>query len=386
MNRWFRMCVSLVCAVAVAVGLSGLTIGAAHAADYNGTVTDLGNTYWNQWSFSGPNGPITATLSSSSATHNQYPYEYFAPGSPAPGQPMEDGTWNGTMAAWGATGDYSSVYTPTNIKSTDGVTVTYLTGSTDPPEDSSCDGVTGPTLGQTVMCNDADEITIDFSHEVTDATLHVMNLGGIRNAQSAWVELTNTSGQTLRQESKGGNFQVVGNKITTINPVEVTSLTNSGTGSGSVTVEGTYTSLTFKVDLAWYGLTSTSAQTVLDAVALNWTLHDDPPPADGDLVVAAAPASKKLPVRTRTVVVSSAEVEPSDVGRVRSIAVSCRPASSRQAGRGDVRYCRYTKNLRTGRVTVTPLRRGIKVKVTIRSKSTADSYTPQVWKRTWRSR
>lgn len=95
-----------------------------------------------------------------------------------------------------------------------------------------------------------------------------------------------------------------------------------------------------------------------------------------------ARSAKKLANNKRTTVVKSAKVTPAADGKIKSITVRCAP---KRQSRGDMRYCTYTKNKKSGKVTVTPLAgRGTTVKVTIKTKPKAGStYEPETWKRTW---
>jgi len=355
----------------------------ASAATFNGTVTGSSGWY-HDWSFAGPSPSMTGSLSS--ATHNVYSGAGENMKQPDPLDPPGPNFWGGT-------GDFTSVYTPTDIKDVQGVTVQYDT-STSPG--GACEGVTGPsTPGAQVSCGVVDTLTFTFSHPVTDATLHVMNIGATDTLQSAWVRLTNTSGQSISELSSGAsNFAVNGSTIEPDFAVTGQNLGSHATGAGSVKVEGTYTSVTFAVDLEWYSITSVSPQIVGEGVAFNWTLTDPPPtpptpptpPVDsGELVVKAASTSTKLKTDKKKTVVSSAYVTPSSAGSLKSISVTCRPKSRSLAARGDIAYCGYTKNLKTGKVKVTPYRKGLSIKVKVKTKSKDSSYQAESWTRTWTS-
>lgn len=100
------------------------------------------------------------------------------------------------------------------------------------------------------------------------------------------------------------------------------------------------------------------------------------------LTVESRAANKKLPKAGKATVVHSAGVSPSSAGGIRSIRVSCNSRA-----RGDIKYCRYSKNLGTGKVTVTTLGKAkLTVKVTIKTKSTSPSYQAQTWSQTWKTK
>ena len=93
---------------------------------------------------------------------------------------------------------------------------------------------------------------------------------------------------------------------------------------------------------------------------------------------------KTLPRAGKTTVVKSAKVVPSSAGSLKSITVSCKSSSGRMAARGDVRYCSYTKSLKTGKVKVTTYgSKNIKVKVTIVSKPSVAGGEVLRWTKSW---
>ncbi len=106
------------------------------------------------------------------------------------------------------------------------------------------------------------------------------------------------------------------------------------------------------------------------------------PPATAALTVNARAASSKLSKGKNTTVVKSASVSPTNAGKVSSIKVSCRSLM-----RGDVSYCTSTKNLATGKVTVTTHGRAkLTVKVTIKTTSSSPSYQGETWTRQWKTK
>ncbi|MEI2729116.1 MAG: hypothetical protein V9E85_08380 [Candidatus Nanopelagicales bacterium] len=169
----------------------------------------------------------------------------------------------------------------------------------------------------------------------------------------------------------------------------------------ALVVDNIVLNLAFNPSLAVAGSHSLAPFTLDDTDYISLELHtqylsDVPPDAayrliSGGTAAAATTASMSVKARSanksisnsrRTTVVKSAKVRPATAGKLKSIKVSC---SKNRSMRGDVSYCSYTKNLKTGKVTVTPYAgKGTKVKVTIKTKAkSGSSYTPQTWKRTW---
>ncbi len=110
-----------------------------------------------------------------------------------------------------------------------------------------------------------------------------------------------------------------------------------------------------------------------------------PASADAGSLVVSPRKNTNLPRYGSTTLVKSAKVTPSSSGSLRSIRVTCTLTGKAQQ-RGDMRVklCSVKKNLKTGRVAVkTNGYRHVRVTVTIKSKSTTASYTPQTWKRSW---
>jgi hypothetical protein len=178
---------------------------------------------------------------------------------------------------WGGTGDYKlagdPVFTPSDIA--DGTALMVLWRSNGHP--GFCD-VTDMEANEVLPCPTPTTVTLTFDREVSGVVLHLQNLGGVasntdsngvvvggRSLYSSW---TLTSGQDMRLLSRGGNIQLsgAGTIIETIQPSgtgitdvkEVWSALDLapqpgrdyfGTGSGSFRVNGSFTSLTFNVDL-----------------------------------------------------------------------------------------------------------------------------------------
>ncbi|MFD2591972.1 choice-of-anchor L domain-containing protein, partial [Aquimarina hainanensis] len=106
-------------------------------------------------------------------------------------------------------------------------------------------------------------LTFTFSEPVTDPTFHIDKLGG--NGSSGSLSLSNslqltmvTSGVTLSRLSGSDDFQVLGgttiqrapNVVMTSNSPETLAGMTEGTASGSVRINGTFTSVTFN----WKGV------------------------------------------------------------------------------------------------------------------------------------
>lgn len=132
-----------------------------------------------------------------------------------------------------------------------------------------------------VECPDVSRVTIQFSAPVSNAVVHLGNIGGNGNYPtyrrnsfttgfdmtlfSAW-ELTSGQTMTMLSGSETTNITLDGNTIRnryTPNGLgarvsnrecgfdEIACQYDNGTGSGSFLVHGTYSSLTFDIDLRW---------------------------------------------------------------------------------------------------------------------------------------
>jgi hypothetical protein len=167
---------------------------------------------------------------------------------------------------WGGSGVYTGVYTPEGLADVSGLAVVWRAGN----QGCSLPGG-GLAAGEVITCGTTRTLTFTFSRPVTDAVLHLHNIGGLSTGHTFYSSYTVTSPSTsLELLSRGGNFQVTGgNVIGTIepvgtdvavpgtngdelnlrplNPVSPAAGDYYGTGSGSVRVRGTYTELTFTV-------------------------------------------------------------------------------------------------------------------------------------------
>lgn len=179
--------------------------------------------------------------------------------------------------------------------------------------------------------------------------------------------------------------------ITTPTPLNPTTALNLYFNPGLLTAGTSHSLAPFTLDGTEYASLELHAQyldppspdayRVINAGGAEIKVDPIPPASDGKVTVKTTKL-KKLPNNKRTTVVKSAKVTPSSAGELKSIRVTCiKPL------RGDVRgaACTHTKNLRTGKVTVTPLGgKGTAVTVTIKTKAKAGStYQPQTWKKTW---
>jgi hypothetical protein len=163
--------------------------------------------------------------------------------------------------AWTVAGNVAS-------NTIDGVTTTITfangTGSFTAPTADTLNNIAAfangaqgsPDVGATLGATGVATITITFSEAVTNPLIHLDRLGGVTGlglSNSALLTLT-TAGATLTKVAGPGHFVVTGTTITRQLGVATagseSSLTNaSGTAAGSVRVNGTFTSLTFSVQM-----------------------------------------------------------------------------------------------------------------------------------------
>jgi uncharacterized repeat protein (TIGR02543 family) len=187
------------------------------------------------------------------------------------GAPMDQ------RSEWGGTGDYKladdPVFTPSDIA--DGTALMVLWRSNG--HAGFCD-VTDMEANEVLPCPTPTTVTLTFDREVSGVVLHLQNLGGVATnmdsngvvfgGRSLYSRWTLTSGQDMRLLSRGGNIQLsgAGTIVETIQP-SGTGITDVkevwkaldlapqpgrdyfGTGSGSFRVNGSFTTLTFNVDL-----------------------------------------------------------------------------------------------------------------------------------------
>lgn len=181
-----------------------------------------------------------------------------------PGSGIFDGAWCMKLnpcGYWGGVNTYApeSPFTPSSVENTNGITVffaAYGNGTTKPP--SACSNL--PTAlapngspGDNFNCGQVATVTFTFNRPITDPVMQLFNLGGNRGygafGVSAYSNWTVTSGQTLTLDDSLGNIMLDDSRIQVITPSNSLSMSPSGTGAGSFTVHGTFTTLAFNVGM-----------------------------------------------------------------------------------------------------------------------------------------
>ncbi len=150
-----------------------------------------------------------------------------------------------------------------------------------------------PTVGanSTGLCTDRGTLTISFSRPVTNPILHFSGLGGNSSSGTSVTAsrvihvLTGSSpaGATLTMLPNAVNMSVIGNTIDVVNASYVgtscsaiSSPTTQLAGCGSVRVNGTVSSVTFRIDLGTARLGSGSSSTpALDGYMLTVSVDED---------------------------------------------------------------------------------------------------------------
>jgi len=203
--------------------------------------------------------------------------------------------WGGDTAA--SIANMSTAYTPTSVTSANGLTAgwwnQYLPGVV-----ANWPSAGTPSYNVPAMTT----ITFTFSKPVTDAVLHLNNLGGRRGDTgfdyTLFSDWTITSGQTLEMLSGSAttNIMLDGNTIRNKNtPQSLESkvaagsapfpANANGTGSGSFVVHGTYSAVTFSVGLTLAVVNYVSGtpsdcgnNCVPEYVAVQWSAYKERPP------------------------------------------------------------------------------------------------------------
>lgn len=210
-------------------------------------------------------------------------------------------------AAWDGTGDYTNVYSDPSVATAtgsggtlvnsgaQGIAFSWTNFDTGSAGTADCGGDNfAPQFeGDVTHCPDLATLTFTFSQPVTDAVIHFMNIGGSKwvcapctATAGVWTGYTITSGQTLQPLSGGGNWSATDDTIGlgTAPLHNLTDLSPSQTAAGSVKVLGTYTSVTFSVDLYATMLNGTYVwgntptwldydTSAIERVAFQWTLN-----------------------------------------------------------------------------------------------------------------
>lgn len=221
-----------------------------------------------------------------------------------------------------------AAYSPSSVKDYEGVTWTWRS-----PLCGSYPTVATPI----VSCPGVATVTIDFDVPVTNAIVHINNLGGnachpqCSDRESGgfasgydftlFSQWTLTSGQRIVQLSGSDTTNItlagktirnrftpqglgarVSNRESAFD--DASTFYDNGTGSGSFLVPGTYQQLTFNIDLKWalvnYASGTPDDDDIPEGVSVQLSFYDGPiPPTADDFegyqLPSAAPESEALP-------------------------------------------------------------------------------------------
>lgn len=336
-----------------------------------GTLSAVGGTFANTLSYTEP-AAITATIDAPNALYKAN----MADSTCMTTDPC--GWWSGDSAQSRA--NTATAYTPTSVKDSEGVTWTYRS--------TQC--ASYPTRATPVQtCSNVDTVTVTFSQPVQNAVIHINNLGG-KSSQGAYdytlfSQWTLTSGQTMKYLSGGDTTNIVldGNTIRNKNtPQDLEAKVAAGsapfadyangTGSGSFQVLGTYSSLTFNIDLKWAlvndsGGGSPSNANVPEGVSMQISLYKSAPPtanpATASLAVGGKQTFDALSGLAAAALVNGSPLVPKSACLVNPVTKACGTTVT-IAGEGT-----YTLNVDTGVVTYQSLSTasiGTKTPVTFR--------------------
>ena len=195
---------------------------------------------------------------------------------------------------WGGTGSAADAYTPTIVHDSDGVGLLWNSSN---PE---CSNVTGTLVaGDAYECDTHPTITFEFNREVTNPVISIADLAGGGTVASLYSDYALIeSGYTLTLLSHVSNFEVHadGTSFGTINPPgtgfnksgasAVNLLPTSGTpdqygaGYGSVQINGTMTSVSFRITLHYRNFSGTEVTSPIT--------YNDPTP-EGVSILMAVP-------------------------------------------------------------------------------------------------
>lgn len=272
-GRIFSLCAAL------AISLIGLPMAAHAVANPWGTPSAVGGSNINTLTFG--NG-ATVTMSATNIRSMD---------TSAPEMNQRTG---GTSSYWWGDGDYTNVFTPASIGTTTGMTVGWGAGSNQP---GFCTSVTTVTPGVPAKCPTPATVTFTFSQPVSNVVMHLHNLGGgAGNGRSSFYSQWNiTTGQTITMLNHAGNIETNGSTIKAIQPpgtgvTEATKLTSGtgsilslapqgsrtfyGTGSGSFQVLGTYSQISFSVDLYYFALPNVTNPVTTNPETGEWPLPE----------------------------------------------------------------------------------------------------------------
>jgi LPXTG-motif cell wall-anchored protein len=286
------------------IAMSGPTH--ASSATYSDTGTLSSNGSWaNTLTFADPN--VTATFDVTNTYYKAVAADNTCMRTDACawwGVDEESGWYCGDLAANAnaqcrSTSLVNSVlaYTPNSVAYEEGVTWTWASNplcGTRYPKPSN----------PNILCEDVSTVTIQFSAPVSNAILHLANIGGNGNRityrsddfsrgfdYTLYSKWNLTSGQRIEMLSgeETTNITVDGSTIRSkyipqgvgarpgVGDCAYNSQTcrnKNGTGSGSFLIHGTYSTITFDIDLGFslvnYGWNETPSDSLVDSVGNDW--------------------------------------------------------------------------------------------------------------------
>ena len=291
----------VVAAVSLLVALPNVKGTGASSATYSETGT-LGSsgTWANQLTFTDPN--VTATVDVTNTSYKAVESDDTCMRTDACswwGVDGEDGFYCGDLgssanAQCRATSLVNSVlaYSPNDVAYSDGVTWTWWS--------SQCGSRYPAPSNPNIVCSDVSTVTIQFSAPVSNAILHIANIGGNGNRityrsddfslgfdYTLYSKWKLTSGQDIEMLSGESttNITLDGNVIRSkyipqgvgarpgvgdCDYNDQSCRNKNGTGSGSFLVLGTYSTITFDIDLGFslvnYGWNEPTTDALVDTV------------------------------------------------------------------------------------------------------------------------
>ena len=306
-RRLAKICAVGVLAVVFAAPTS-VSAGSVWYSDPGTLGTAVGSSWANTLSFTDP-----AAIASFSVTNAGY----YADDSDGTCMTTNPCGWWGVDDADGTPGEGAAslsnseaALTPSNVKDYKGVSWTWRS--------TLCGSF--PTVATPVVsCPDVSTVTIDFDVPVTNAIIHINNLGGnacypvCEDRELAgfvsghdftlFSQWTLTSGQSIIQLSGSETTNItvanktirnrftpqgLGARVSSAESVfdDENTFYDNGTGTGSFLVPGTYQQLTFNIDMKWalvnYASGTPATDDIPEGVSVQLSFYDGPLPGLGD--------------------------------------------------------------------------------------------------------
>ena len=190
------------------------------------------------------------------------------------------GTWQMSEGTgfWGGTGSAATAYTPTIVHDSNGVGLLWNSSQ------SVCSNVTGTLIpGTSYECATHPTVKFDFSREVTNPVISIADLAGGGSTATLFSDYELIEpGFTLTLLSREANFEVHSDNVSfgTINPPgtgfnqsgeSAVNLLPSpaypnryGAGYGSIQINGTMTSVSFRITLRYRTFSSSEVSSPID--------------------------------------------------------------------------------------------------------------------------